>query len=72
MENVSVSCSNAAPPIRVAVRCQKCKQRLFDKVTPTNGFIDVKCPRCGRLNRCNLSLRRTSTLRFRLVTTIAS
>ena len=72
MENVSVSRSSAAPTIRVTVRCKKCNQRLFDKVTPTAGFIDLKCPRCGRLNHCNLSLRRTTTLRFRLATTMAS
>lgn len=43
--------------IRVTIRCPYCNQRLLDKVTPVNGFIKMKCPRCKTLATLNLSLR---------------
>lgn len=52
--------------MRIAVRCPKCKQRLFDKTSATTGFIEVKCPRCDKITTVNLSLRRVG-LRYRIV-----
>lgn len=44
--------------IRVAKRCPKCNQRLFDKMSPASGYIEVKCTRCGTVVRVDLALRR--------------
>ena len=44
--------------IRVAKRCPKCGKRLFDKISLTTGFVEIKCPECGRTYRINLSMRR--------------
>ena len=30
--------------IKVVKRCPKCDWRIFDKVTPTSGIIELKCP----------------------------
>ena len=40
-----------AQPINVAVRCPKCNWRVMDKISPTTGKIEIKCPRCGALLR---------------------
>ena len=32
--------------LRVSKRCPKCDWRILDKVTPTTGVIQMKCPRC--------------------------
>ena len=32
--------------LRVSKRCPKCDWRILDKVTPTTGIIQMKCPRC--------------------------
>ena len=32
--------------IKVVKRCPKCNWRIFDKVTPTSGIIELKCPNC--------------------------
>lgn len=45
--------------IRVAKRCPHCGQRLFDKISLTTGFVEIKCPECGRTYRINLSMRRS-------------
>ena len=38
-----------AQPINVAVRCPKCNWRVMDKISPTTGKIEIKCPRCHRV-----------------------
>lgn len=44
--------------IRVAKRCPHCGQRLFDKISLTTGFVEIKCPACRHTIRVNLSMRR--------------
>jgi len=39
------------PSIRVAKHCPKCGKRLFDKISLTTGFVEIKCPECGRTYR---------------------
>ncbi len=51
--------------IRVSKRCPNCDWRVLDKVTPTTGVIEMKCPRCGKMIEIDLSLRR-SALSYRL------
>lgn len=43
--------------IRIAKRCPKCNWRILDKVTPTTGIIQIKCPRCKAEVKIDLSLR---------------
>ena len=43
--------------IRIAKHCPVCSWRIFDKVTPTSGIIEIKCPRCGQVVKINLALR---------------
>ena len=47
--------------IRVAKRCPHCNERWFDKVSLATGYLEVKCPNCGRTYRINLSFRKQST-----------
>ena len=47
-----------AQPINVAVRCPKCNWRVMDKISPTTGKIEIKCPRCHRVEEVDLALRR--------------
>ena len=46
------------PSIRVAKHCPKCGKRLFDKISLTTGFVEIKCPVCRHTIRVNLSTRR--------------
>lgn len=50
-------------PISVAVYCPKCGWRILNKMSPTSGEIQVKCPRCRKEVRLNLSLRRAAIYR---------
>ena len=50
--------------IRVSKVCPKCNWRLFDKVSPANGYVEIKCPQCKSIVRINLAFR--STVRYRL------
>ena len=50
--------------VRVMVECPTCDWRILDKVTPTTGVIEMKCPRCGKIVTVDLSLRRN--IKFRL------
>lgn len=50
--------------VRVMVKCPTCDWRILDKVTPTTGVIEMKCPRCGKIVMVDLSLRRN--VKFRL------
>jgi len=63
---------NIEPTVRVSVRCDRCRQRLFDKVSAATGIVEVKCPRCNYLNHLDLSFRMRSMLRYRRINTITS
>ena len=52
---------------KVIVRCKKCGWHILDKVTPTTGTIELKCPRCGNINEIDLSLRR-GRVKYRRIT----
>ena len=62
-----------AQPINVAVRCPKCNWRVMDKISPTTGKIEIKCPRCHRVVEVDLALRRKILYRkagkFRILNT---
>ena len=45
--------------IKIAKRCPNCNWRILDKVTPTTGIIQIKCPRCKTEIKIDLSLRKT-------------
>jgi DNA-directed RNA polymerase subunit RPC12/RpoP len=39
-------------------KCPNCDWRIIDKVTPTTGIIQMKCPRCKVEVKVDLSLRK--------------
>ena len=43
---------------RIVKKCPKCKWRLFDKITPASGRIEIKCPKCSAIVVIDLSYRR--------------
>ncbi len=43
---------------KVIVRCPKCEWRIMDKVSPTSGKIEIKCPHCHKVVELDLALRR--------------
>ena len=45
--------------IRVVKRCPHCGTRLFDKISLTTGFVEIKCPHCKHVVCINLALRRS-------------
>ncbi len=49
--------------INVAVRCPECNWRVMDKVSPTSGKIEIKCPHCHKIVEVDLALRRMSPYR---------
>lgn len=42
---------------KIMKRCPICGWRIFDKITPTTGFIEMKCPGCRRVITVDLSRR---------------
>lgn len=46
--------------INIAVRCPECNWRVMDKVSPTSGKIEIKCPHCHKIVEVDLALRRKS------------
>ena len=52
--------------MKIIVRCPKCDWRIFDKVTPTTGVIEMKCPNCHRVVEVDLSLRKNNQMKYRL------
>ena len=50
--------------IQVMKKCPICERRIFDKITPTSGMIEMKCPHCHKLIRVNLALRRCPSHAF--------
>ena len=49
--------------MKIVVRCPRCDWRVFDKVTPTTGVIELKCPNCRRVVAVDLSLRKSNGLK---------
>ena len=47
-----------AQSVNIAVRCPECGWRVMDKVSPTTGKIEIKCPRCHKIVEVDLALRR--------------
>ncbi len=55
--------------MRVSKRCPNCGWRVLDKITPTTGIIELKCPKCDKPVMIDLSYRvaqLNSALRMRL------
>ena len=44
--------------MQVMKKCPICDRRIFDKITPTSGMIEMKCPHCRNVVKINLALRR--------------
>ena len=59
----NIKSSNAAT-VRISKYCPVCGWRLVDKVTPTSGIIEIKCPRCTNIVKINLAYR--NAIRYRL------
>lgn len=51
--------------IRVIKRCPICNWRIMDKVTPTSGIVQMKCPKCKQEVQIDLSFRK-SRVKYRL------
>ena len=45
--------------MKVSKKCPKCGRRLFDKLSPASGYIEIKCSKCGTTVKVNLALRQT-------------
>ena len=46
--------------VKIVKKCPNCGWRILDKVTPTSGVIEMKCPNCRRIVKIDLSYRRTA------------
>lgn len=44
-------------------RCPNCNWRILDKVTPSTGIIELKCPNCHNVVQVDLSQRRQKNRR---------
>ena len=44
--------------VRIVKKCPVCGWRILDKVTPTTGIIEMKCPNCRKIVEVNLSYRK--------------
>lgn len=53
--------------MKVIVKCPRCDWRIFDKVTPTTGIIELKCPKCNNVVSVDLSLRKTAKYRLAMM-----
>ena len=55
--------------MKISKKCPKCGRRLFDKISPASGYIEIKCNKCGAMVKVNLALcqsvkRRTTVSQF--------
>lgn len=50
--------NEAQKAMKVMKRCPQCGWRIFDKITPTSGIIQMKCPNCRKIVEIDLSFRR--------------
>lgn len=53
--------------VRVSKKCPVCNWRILDKVSPTTGIIQIKCPKCKHEVQIDLSFRKT--VKYRLAST---
>ena len=44
--------------VKVSKTCPTCGWRVLDKITPTSGMIEMKCPHCRSVITINLAYRR--------------
>ena len=51
--------------VKIIKFCPHCDWRIFDKVTPTTGVIEIKCPNCRKVVRIDLSYRTARPLSSR-------
>ncbi len=42
---------------KIVKKCPVCGWRIFDKITPTSGLIEMKCPSCRQVITVDLSYR---------------
>lgn len=54
-----------AKEMRVVKRCPVCNWRIMDKITPTTGIIQMKCPKCKHEVQIDLSFRK-NRIKYRL------
>ena len=54
-----------AKEMRVVKRCPVCNWRIMDKITPTTGIIQMKCPKCKQEVQIDLSFRK-NRVKYRL------
>jgi len=54
-----------AKEMRVVKRCPVCNWRIMDKITPTTGIIQMKCPKCKQEVQIDLSFRK-NRIKYRL------
>lgn len=47
---------------RIIKKCPNCGRRIFDKITPTSGVIEIKCPQCKQIIEIDLSYRTAGKL----------
>lgn len=54
--------------IKIIKKCPICGWRIFDKITPASGLIQIKCPGCRQVITVDLSYRtaRRSSRPFRI------
>lgn len=45
--------------VKIVKKCPNCGWRILDKVTPTSGVIEMKCPNCRRIVKIDLSYRKS-------------
>lgn len=50
--------------VKVMKLCPYCAWRILDKVTPTTGVIEMKCPKCRRVVRVDLNWRTAKASHF--------
>lgn len=60
IQNRSVGTLPTGQTIKIMKRCPMCGWRVFDKVTPTSGIIEMKCSNCRKIVEIDLSYRKAS------------
>lgn len=57
---------------QIAVRCDRCQRIVAYKVSTCSGYIQIKCPKCGKEMVIDLSLRRKKReLFYRIAPTVS-
>ena len=60
-QNEKKTVTESKKVMQVMKKCPVCDRRIFDKITPTSGLIEMKCPHCRKVVTVNLALRRCSS-----------